>query len=236
MKIQNYNINKIVGLVLILVLSLVSCKKKKNESKSEDKIYSEYFGLTPNRYIIYDVVDIYHDIDAMVKHDTDNYQLKTVIGDVFIDNQGRSAREFYRYKRATSSDSWTFSDLWTTIIDNNKAQLVEENQRIVKMAFPVLLNKTWNPNIYNNFDEMEYKYSSVHTSYNNGLLSFDSTVTVDQESFYSFIDCKRKFERYASGIGLVEKYYKDLRINNFDTLEVEKGNELFYKCIDYGFQ
>ncbi|MBI1837052.1 MAG: hypothetical protein HYR91_07275 [Flavobacteriia bacterium] len=222
-----------VFIILTLIGILPSCKKKKNESY---KTYTEYFGLSKGRYIVYDVQEMKHDIDAFFLHDTISYQLKTWIGNEYIDNEGRVAREFIRYKRSNASQEWVQSDLWTTIIENNKAEIVEENQRIIKLIFAPILNKTWNANAFNLEDELISTYIGVHQSYSINSLNFDSTVTVEQENYYTMVDCKRKFEVYAKGIGLINKYYKDLRINNFDTTNVEKGTEIYYKCVEYGFQ
>jgi hypothetical protein len=50
------------------------------------------------------------------------------------------------------------------------------------------------------------------------------------------IDYRRKYEIYAKGIGLVHKYWKDIKISSFDTLNVTYGDEMFYTVIGYGFQ
>lgn len=227
---SSYKVYLLIGVCLMGVF--FACKK----NNATVNLHHGYFGLTDGRYVIYDVIEINHDVDASVKHDTDFYQLKTWIGQEYIDNQGRSAREFLRFKREDINSNWQQSDLWTAIIESNKAELVEENQRIVKLVFPPTLTKVWNMNAFNNDEEIECSYARVHDAYSVGTLTFDSTLTVDQQSFYSLVDCKRKFEVYANHIGLVYKYYKDLRINNFDTLDVEKGKELYYRCIGYGFE
>jgi hypothetical protein len=213
-------------------VSFYSCKK----DVTPIEMHYGYFGLTPGRYIIYDVTEIRHDVDGQFQHDTSYYQLKTFIGPEYVDNLGRIAREYHRYTRNNSSDNWVFKDLWTTIIDDYKAELVDENQREVKLVFAPTLQKEWNPNMFNYADEMTSYYQKIHKSKKVGNLTYDSTLIVEQEDFQSLIDHKRKFEIYAKHVGLVYKYYKDLRIDNFDSLDVQKGNELFYSCIEYGFE
>jgi len=61
-------------------------------------------------------------------------------------------------------------------------------------------------------------------------------VVVEQEEFSSLVDHRRKYEVYAKGVGLIHKYYKDLEIQNFDTLNVKNGNEVFYYLTGYGFE
>ena len=223
----------IVILISILALESTSCKKKKVDLP---KMHTNYFGLIEGRYTIYEVQEMFHDVAVSPQHDTSFYQLKTVIGNEITDNQGRIVREFERYKRKSSTDLWVFTDLWTAVIENNKAELVEENQRVIKLVFAPTTDKKWNPNAFNMLDSLKYYYSDIHLPYNLTGLSFDSTVTVSNDKFFSLIDYKIDSYKYASNIGLIQKTYKNLTIANFDTLDVRKGSEIHYKCIGYGFE
>lgn len=216
---------------MALVL-IVSCKKQ----DPAPLFHYDYYDLTQGRYIDYDVIEINHDVDYSIPHDTLIYQLRTVIGDTILDNEGRIAHKFMRYKRNDSASAWVLTDVWTTIIDGKRAELVDENQRIVKLVFAPTLNKEWNPNAFNMFGEMTSYYADIHVPYAVGPLNFDSTLFVEQDDFHSLVDHSRQFEVYAKGVGLVRKYYKDLTIANFDSLNVKKGKELFYTCIGYGFE
>jgi hypothetical protein len=53
---------------------------------------------------------------------------------------------------------------------------------------------------------------------------------------FTLVDFKVQTETYAKGVGLVGKYFKDLRISNFDTLNVRKGTEYFLKLKAHGFE
>jgi hypothetical protein len=215
------------------LLSLTACKK---DEVIVDFNY-EYFDLTEGRFMIYDVTEIRHDEGAFVKHDTSYYQLKTVIGDTVIDNIGRISREFLRYTRISESDPWILKDVWTSIIDQNRAELVEENQRVVKLVFKPTINKSWNANAFNTFEPLDCYYKNLHDPFQLNSLFFDSTLTVEQDDFFTLVDYRRKFEVYAKGVGLIKKYYKDLGIQNFDTVSgVKNGKELFYNLRSYGVQ
>jgi hypothetical protein len=217
---------------VLCVLVLVACKK----DDPVVQLHEDYFGFIPGRYVVYDVVEINHDKDAMIQHDTNFYQLKTVIGNVYIDNAGRTSREYLRYTRMDTDFEWDLKDAWTAIIENFRAELVEENQRIIKLVFAPTLNKEWNMNAFNAQDELDAVYKDVHTKRTIGSYTYDSTVQVDQEDFFSLIDYRVKSEIYAKKVGLVSKYYKDLEISNFDTLDVRKGKELYYTCSSFGFE
>jgi hypothetical protein len=217
----------------ILVLLFSACKKEKSEAP---KMYFNYFGLTPGRYVMYDVLEVEHDVNLIIPHDTSRYQLKTFIGGIYTDNFGREAREFKRYKRNTSSDPWVLADLWTAIIEDYKAELVEENQRVIKLVFAPTTDKTWNPNAFNSNEVTESYYENIHSAATLNGVSYDSILTVRQGYFKSLIDYQNKSEVYATNIGLISKSYKNLKIAGFDTLNVKKGNEIHYKCIGFGFE
>jgi hypothetical protein len=219
-------------LSLLLTFAFFSCKK---DQANYDLQYS-YFGLKEGRYIDYDVLEIHHDATSSIPHDTTRYQLRTLIGDTIIDNEGRIARKFIRFKRNNAADSWVQTDVWTTIIADRRAELVEENQRVVKLVFEPTESKEWNINAFNSYPELNAYYRNIHEKQTINGVYFDSTLVVEQEDFFSLIDYRRKYEVYAKNVGLLQKYYKNLVINGFDTLNVKSGDEIFYNCIGFGFQ
>ena len=217
--------------LITLVLFFVSCKKE----STEVNMHLDYFDLTPGRFIIYDVTEINHNNSA--SHDTLYYQIKTVIGDTVHDNENRIARKYIRYKRNNSSQDWVIKDVWTAIIADYKAELIEENQRIVKLVFAPTLSKEWNANVYNTFPEQETYYEEIHQPYEVGSQTFDSTVSVIQENDPpNLIEYKSKYEIYAKGIGMIKKRYVDLSINNFDVTDINNGKELYMNVVSYGIE
>lgn len=217
--------------ILLLVTVLFSCKKQ----DAAPLFHREYFGLETGRYVIYNVTEITHDTALNPAHDTVNYQLMTVWEAEYIDNEGRSASEYRRYKRNTPSDAWVLSDIWTGIYDANRAELVEENQRLVKLVFAPTLDKDWDINAYNTMDEMNAYYPEVHVDTTiNGVL-FDSTVVVNQNEFTSLIDTVRLFEVYAKNVGLIHKFEKN-NVYDFGDSEPQEGREVYYDYVEHGFQ
>lgn len=214
---------------VILIGSVFSCKKT-----SEPLFHREYFGLQEGRYVIYDVIEINHDA-ALLQHDTLIYQLKTYWGDTIIDNEGRIAREYYRFKRNLPSDPWIVVDLWTGIIDGVRAELIEENQRVVKLVFAPTLSKNWDGNAYNMLAEMDCYYRDIHQNSSVNGINFDSTLIVEQQDFTSLIDTVRMYELYAKNIGLIHKYSRDNSYQFFSP-EVILGKEIFMDFVSTGFE
>lgn len=220
------------SLFIVTAILFTACEKEL--LNPQQFMYSSYYEIKQGRYIDYKVTEITHNKDATVKHDTANYFMRCVIGDTFIDNAGRVAYEYIRYKRFTESEPWAQSDLWSTIVENNKAELVEENQRIVKLFFPVSKFTEWDANMFNSDSKMNCAYKNIHKAKTYNGLSFDSTLVVNQDSTRNLIQYKRKYEVYANHLGLIKKYYKDLSISNFDTLNIATGKEIFMEIINFG--
>lgn len=217
---------------LILLTAIVACKKN-----PAPNFHYDYFNLGEGKYVIYDVVEITHD-DDLNQHDTLVYQLKTVWGDPYIDNEGRNATEFLRYKRNSPSDPWQYSDVWTGIIDGIRAEIVEENQRVVKLVFAPTLQKTWDANAYNMMEELNCYYREIHQDTIVGGVAFDSTLVVEQANESNAIDTIRKFEVYAKNVGLIYKFSRDLNFQ-YDMSGapyLNEGKEIFYTYSSSGIE
>ncbi len=220
-------------IVALLITQFSACKKK--EASTLPNLHLDYFPLEQGRYAIYDAQEIYHDDDSGI-HDTTNFLLKTVIGEIYVDNLGRNGREFERYKSYDGGTTWQQTDIWATFSNNLQSELVEENQRIVKLIFAPTKSKEWDINSYNSYAPQMAFYENIHAPFFINGNGFDSTVTVVQADFFSLVDYQKQHEVYAKKVGLVEKYYKDLVIENFDTLQPKTGREIFYRLIDFGIE
>ncbi len=222
-------IKKIFFLSLFLLV-VFACKKTDD---SIDKKY-EYFGLTKGYFVEYDVTYMFHD-SLLQKHDTIHYQLKTLVGDTIIDNIGRVARKFHRFERKNSSLPWEETDIWTAIIVDDRAELVEENQRKVKLVFMPTLEKVWDINAFNNSGKTDAYYSSIDAERTINTLNFKNTLTVEEEDFKTLIETRKKYEIYAKNVGLISKYYKDLEFK-FGSTKPIKGEEYYYNVSNYGIE
>lgn len=221
-------IRKISSIFVLTLLIFSACKKTE-----KPLFHIEYFGMQEGRYVIYDAVEITHDA-LLSQHDTVYYELKTVWGPEYINNEGQSTKEFHRYKRTNPSDAWAFLDLWTGRIDGIRAELVEENQRVVKLVFAPTDQKVWNSNEYNMLEEQECYYQDIHKSFTINNIKIDSTLKVNIEESSNLIDSVEIYERYAKNIGLVYKHYKD---NHYQfTDEVYLGKELYLSYKSSGIE
>lgn len=213
-----------------ILLVLFACKK----SEPTPSFHYEYFGMQEGRYVIYDVVEIDHE-DQFDIHDTTYYQLKTVWDQPYIDNEGRRASEFHRFVRSSPAEEWTMVDVWTGIIvDARRAEMIEENQRKVKLVFAPTSQKIWDANAYNMLGEQECYYEDIHKSANVGGNQFDSTLIVEYADQSNLVDDIRIYERYAKGVGMIEWFYKK---NNYQGApEVDFGKEIYYTFVSTGIE
>lgn len=216
--------------IMASTLFFVGCKK---ESSQIDK-KTEYFGLAKGAFVEYEVSYMFHD-SLLQKHDTIKYQLKTWIGDTVIDNIGRVATKFYRFERKNSSLPWEETDVWTAIIVDDRAELVEENQRKVKLVFAPTLEKVWDINAFNNSGTTEAFYSSIDESKTINNLTFENTLTVEEEDYKTLIEIRKKSETYAKNVGMISKTYKNLEFK-FGSSKPIRGEEYYFTILKYGIE
>lgn len=215
-------------LIFIGIVIFTACKK------SEDAPYFgyEYFGLTEGRFVAYEVMEISHDVSS----DTIRYILKTVVGEDIVDNEGRTAKKVYRYAYDWETEELIDQRVWTSIIDQGRGEVVEENQRIIRMIFAISIDKTWDVNAFNPQEEQEVFYEDINEGYTINSIVLDSTVRVEYEDNINLIEYERMYEVYAKNIGLVHRSFKSLDISNFDTTDIQNGWETHYTLRDYGVE
>jgi hypothetical protein len=223
--------NKSFILVVLLAIFFSGCR----EQVAPPDFGFEYFGLEEGRFVTYEVTNIFHDA-AVNTNDTSKYILKTVVGEPIIDNEGREANKFFRYSYDIETEELFDQRVWTGIIADSRGELVEENQRIIRLVFAVRPGKTWNINAFNPMEAETAEYMDLHVPKSFGGKFLDSTTTVLYEDFFSLVDYIKKYDVYAKGVGLVHRSYKDLTIQNFDTLNITKGTETHYRLLDYGVE
>ncbi|MDX1349029.1 MAG: hypothetical protein R3279_02215 [Putridiphycobacter sp.] len=214
---------------ILIILSFVACKKKQT---ALDLGYN-YVPLDSGITTIFQVRDIFHDVALIPAHDTNYYQIKTVVGESYEDDEGIIAHKIYRYRRETSVDSWTVKDVWTLRNTGTRIEITEENLRLIDFVFAPSITKTWDANALNEFEAKNSVFKSVHKPFKQNAFSFDSTCVVSHQAFTSFIDHNVEYDVFAKGLGKIHSVHKELTIDNFDTLDIQKGFEITYELIDF---
>lgn len=221
--------NKLLYFLFVITL-VVGCR----DEVPEPYFGFEYFGWEEGKYVTYEVTQIFHDEAIEPGSDTTKFILKTVIGEEIQDNEGRMAKKQFRYIFDSDTEELLDQRVWSSIIADSRGELVEENQRVIRLVFSVSAGKEWNINAFNPKDEETANYRDIHLSKSYGGYSIDSTVTVEYEDFLSLVDYIKKYDVYGKDIGLIHRSYKDLVISDFDTTNIKSGIEEHYRLIDFG--
>lgn len=222
---------KFIG-ILFVTLLLSSCKKDDTEI-----LYGyQCFPYDEGHYVIYDVVDIFHDVALIPAHDTLRYQIKEVIGEIEVDGEGDTLRKLYRYYRLNDTLAWAMQDVWTVKKTSRTVEKLEENKRRISLAFSISYDQQWDYNALNEDASLEAYYDDIYLPLALGNLSYDSTVVVEIENSLTFIEYKRQYDIYATNVGLIYSVRKDLDITDTDTLNILKGSEVFYTAISHGVE
>lgn len=211
MKIYNY-----VLAAICAILTLAACKE---ETEYIEPINFEYSPIDSGKYIVYQVDSIlYNDYDRTV--DTHSYFMRYEFGREELDAKGESLHRYEQYVKQALSDEWRLMQVFAAKNIGNQLHIIQDNQRIIRLSYPVKENKTWdglpyirrdtsieipggNINLYKDWGNFSYKESHTPFSINN--LSFDNTVLVVQADSENNIERRYSVERYAKGVGLIEK-------------------------------
>ena len=201
---------KNILLCLAAALSFVACEKENivpaDVEFSADK---DFFPLKTDKSLIYKVTEINIDKPSDY-YDTTVYYLRERTDIPFIDNEGDTAYRIERYKSPTQNYNWKISDVWEAKLTTYTAEKVEENQRFIKIKFPLAIGKNWNGNLKNELAEKNSTITSLSARYESGIIKLDSCLSITRDSSVSQISKVYDVEIYARNIGLVYKEITDI--------------------------
>jgi len=194
----------LITLRVFTSLMFSSCKKETAEPI--DMGYG-YFQTGLGSWVVYDVDSIVHSA-FYLQTDTYIYQIKEVIDTVvFLDEEDRPSQRIERFIKKHDTLNWVIKDVWFSTLTTRTAEKVEENNRYIKLVFPINEGETWNGNAYNTIDEWEYEYTTVDAAETVNTLLFDSVLTVLQIDEVTLINSEYAEEKYAKGVGMIYKRY-----------------------------
>lgn len=171
--------------VLLCSLALFSCKKE--QEKNANISSAAYFPLSNGHYVIYDVDSFRYD-DFACDTSSRKLQMRYLVNDSFQDNEGRLSYRIVVSTRNTEADPWSDDDVLYATQTGDRLELVQQGLRFIKLVSPVTDGRNWDGNSmiptsnqdYSYFSGWNYQYTGRGQAYNNGLKSFDNTVTVPQ--------------------------------------------------------
>jgi hypothetical protein len=201
----------IVGSLAVMLL-MASCKKDKSVQPLNEGY--NYFPDNVGHYVIYNVDSIALNFLYTQPIDTFKYQIKEVIDSLYTDLTGRPTQRIVRYKRTDTTKPWVIQKVWSGNLTSTTAERTEDNEKYIRLIFPINLNATWNGNSYNTLGAMTYQYTSLDAPYTINTVPFDSTLAVLQDSNLNLVQHQFYFERYARNVGRIYKVIIDLSSSN----------------------
>ena len=211
--------------IFLTVLFAGSCKK---ETVVVDLGY-EYFPVEIGKYVVYNVEHIL--IDSIVLlYDTSRYQLKEFIADEYIDNEGQLTQRIERFQRDHGTLPWVIKDVWASNRLGLSGQRVEENARIVRMAFPVRQSQQWDGNALNDEKYRPLKYQDIGVPRTVNGFYFENTTTVVTTLEPNLVDTIIDTEIRAKHIGVIYKRY----VKTNTQVTGPKGVKLTMELVGYG--
>jgi hypothetical protein len=226
-------------LIAFFSLTWIACKKTTVEQPPDFGF--DYFPIEVGRYNVYQVDSVIYNIpfDTIYRY---SFQVKELNESLYKDSEEKESVRLERYYRNTPSDAWVLKNVWSSRFLNGKAERQEENIRLIKLAFPLLANKSWNINAVNTLDEQIAEIEKVDSAYQLSGVNYPNTVSVILATDTNRIFYKTHKEVYAKGIGLIYSEFYELYSNNIDpdkpsvTQRIETGTVCTRKLIETGKQ
>lgn len=174
--------------LLYTTVFLASCNKERivlNTNGAD--LYQSFMPLEIGKYIIYDVDSSIWDDDLCIKL-THKSQQEYLVADTFRDLQKRLSYVINVNSRLTASDPFVKNDVVYYTPGAEQLEFVEKNIRFMRLVNPISEGKQWSGNSlmpsedqdYNYLKDWKYTYKDVLKPYNNDLISFEKTLTVDE--------------------------------------------------------
>lgn len=226
---------KIVFYIIPILIFVFSCKK--DEIIKSYDIGKDYFPIDTGFWVEYQVDsivwnDFYPTTDDRFI-DTFSFKIRELNESYFIDNEGKSALRIVRYKKTSDTIDWFLKDIWYANKTEKTAERVEENERFIKLIFPIREGNTWKGNAFNTWDAWDYEYQNVDEPLVLNAKSFDSTLVVLQNDQLNLISKNYSIEKYAKHIGLIYKEYIDVATNPVD-LTIKSGVKYKMQVLNWG--
>ncbi|HTF04235.1 MAG TPA: hypothetical protein VK826_09415 [Bacteroidia bacterium] len=214
------------------------------DDEAETDIGYGYFPTQVGHWVVYEVDStVYDDFEG----DTDvyRYQIKELLESSFTDNEGRPAIRVERYKRwydpnlSYDSIPWYLSRVWAFTRTTNSAEKLEENERFIRLSFPVTHGRAWDGNAFNTIGRWTYTFRAADESYTINSIACDSTALVEQKKEINGLTHRVYTERYAKNIGMIEKNVIDVSDDNIGPVgtvptRIHSGVIYNIRMVDYG--
>lgn len=207
----------------LLVAISLGCSKTTETIRSNS--IQSYMPLEIGKFIVYNLDStVYTNLGSKIE--VRSYQIKDTIQSFTTDNLGRKVYRISRLMRSQiDSNNWLNIYTYNAIADSTRLEIIEANQRYLKLMVPIKEGFSWKGNTYINtisnpelqfLNNWEYRYMDVQKNISINNIGFSNTVSVLQrndtinnptnKNVFSEINYSK--EVFAENIGLVFKEFK----------------------------
>lgn len=172
-----------------------------------------YFPIEKGKYWIYQVDSIVYD-DYANRIDTFNYQQKLFLDTTFDDQSGDECYRLIHYYRYDTISPWKYQKTSCIQRDNQIAQQIIHDKRIVKLNFPIYQYNNWDINAFNTSDEQIAYVTEAGFEHSINGKSYNDCINIELADEVDLIFTWYDEEVYARNIGLIEKNYTFIETQN----------------------
>jgi len=196
---------------LAVILTIYSCRPSTEETVSKGP---EYFPIKIGDIHYYQIDTLVYDLFKK-EIDTFSSLVKEEVIEKFQDASNDTVFRVELSRFSESSSNWeVFRTFERKIVDNYAIEKLD-NISELKMIFPISSYKTkgssytWNINMFNNSDPLSVKYTSIFTSFYNGINPYNNCVSIKlNKPTIGRVNINRT-EVYAKNIGLVYRFIEN---------------------------
>lgn len=194
----------------LLFWSFFSCEEEVAEL-SADSDPETYYPLALNQPAFYQVDSIILRATVSgIAYDTTRNEARETLLEIFLAPDGTEQFRGERWERRDTSEPWRFKQSFTLNRTSATAVRREDNLAFTQLTFPVRAGKRWNPTA--DFDvTRQFPVGGEQLDIYNGWSARyeetpSDTLLVRLASEDNLIDLRQAYERYAPGVGLVERF------------------------------
>jgi hypothetical protein len=181
-----------------------------------------FFPLELNQPLFYDLdsILVFPSVGGTV-YDTSYAEVRETLVEMFLEADGSESYRGERWQRANEGAPWVFVQTYTVNRTNRAAIRREDNLQFTKLNFPLTEGRSWDGHVafdtrreivvggefLDVFNGWNYRIDTVAAAITLSTgRSFENTIRVEQADVDNLIDTRIAFERYAPGVGLIERF------------------------------
>jgi len=115
-----------------------------------------------------------------------------------------------RDTKIDSTSDWEFKENFSETLTNTDLLRVSQDETTIPLSFPIVLDKEWDGNQYNNKSRLETYFEAVHTPSRIGSFDYDSTSVVFQDEEINAVNRRFVRETYAAHYGMVKREVENI--------------------------